>query len=171
MSEIRTPEIWNCLNLGEFGFETSLCEKKCLKTKLFGNRTVIEYLKSILVQISDTHCISLRRVINVRDRYFHCWALRECKAGPKSFEKWVGNFKNESSFTFANYQQLLSKLILGTESMQIKINFPRRYIWVATKPVFFIYSSDKALGWSVEKKINLYLFPKAKNCTPGIRRW
>ena len=31
--------------------------KMCLKTDLFENWTVIEYLKSVLVQISDTYCI------------------------------------------------------------------------------------------------------------------
>ena len=30
--------------------------RQCQKSKLFGNLTVIESLKSILVQISDTHC-------------------------------------------------------------------------------------------------------------------
>ena len=59
---------WNP-NFCEFWFQTLLCiwkpnfwvafqtfSKKCLKTKLFENRTVIECVKAILVCISDTHC-------------------------------------------------------------------------------------------------------------------
>ena len=34
-----------------------ILKKKCLKTKLSGNRTVIECLKSKPVQISDTYCM------------------------------------------------------------------------------------------------------------------
>ena len=60
MSEIRTylkSELaWN-MTICVFGFQTHFWKNMHLKTELFGNQTVIECLKYILVQISVTSCI------------------------------------------------------------------------------------------------------------------
>ena len=52
MSEIQTHNF-----AFQTHFEKSTDLRQCLNSKLFRNRAVIECLKSVLVQISDTHCI------------------------------------------------------------------------------------------------------------------
>ena len=68
MPAIQTPEIRACLKSKLFSdFRRPFVSenqdlgsdfRQCLKSKLLGNQTVIDCLKSILVQILDTHCTS-----------------------------------------------------------------------------------------------------------------
>ena len=48
--------------------------QKCLKSKLFGNKTVVECLKSILDQISDTHSSFNKQSIIYQIHIDEAWA-------------------------------------------------------------------------------------------------
>ena len=95
---VQFQTVWNF----ELGLDfLSLDFRQCVKSELFGNQTVIECLKAILVWILDTHCrLNFVNGLGFLFLYLHC---------SRSWLLYYYNFKSNDLFNLKTLAKMYIK--------------------------------------------------------------